>query len=88
MFLSLHVNSTAEKAKCRSLRRTLIPLVGKIAGSPVLDYREVSLFLNEGPFPGSGLLFPGLQFFKAISKKHLGLDLRVVEFVTLGNKER
>jgi len=31
----------------------------------------------------SRLLFPGLQFFKAISEKDLGLDLRVVEFVTL-----
>jgi len=38
-------------------------------------------------FRGSGLLFPGLQFFKAISQKHLGLDLRVVEFVTLEEKK-
>jgi len=34
----------------------------------------------------SRLLFPGLQFVKAISEKDLGLDLRVVEFVTLEKK--
>lgn len=33
------------------------------------------------------LLFPGLQFVRAISEKDLGLDLRVVVFVALGNKQ-
>lgn len=37
--------------------------------------------------PRQWLLFPGLQFFKAISEKDLGLYLRVVEFVTLGKKK-